>query len=73
MTASQSHCKSVRRVRRLSTGHDTARPDIRQLRQIAGQLMKSLNTRCSSVGRRTIEQPMASPDANQPARLRQSP
>jgi hypothetical protein len=59
MTASQSH-KSARRARRLSTGHDRARPDIRSSAQIVGQLLEFDAIRCAFISHFTVEQPVAS-------------
>jgi hypothetical protein len=59
MTAPQSR-KSARRARWLSTGHGTARPDIRQPSQIVGHVMEFDAIRRSFVSRLTGAQLVAS-------------
>jgi hypothetical protein len=55
MTASQS-CKSVRRARRLSTGHGRVRSPVPLSSQIVQQFMIFDATRSTFVGRITVEQ-----------------
>ena len=72
MTASQS-CKSTCRARWLSTGHATARPEIRLSSQIVGQLIGFDADRRSFVSRFSVVQLVASArskSANSPAALK---
>ena len=72
MTVPQSS-KSARRARWLSTGHGTARPDIRQPSQIVGQLVELDAIRRAFVNGFTVAQlvgPPRSQSTSSPAALK---